>query len=174
MDKLKAEKLLEELDKYYDLQHFSLGLHTTNLQRSQAICNEGLLTGARALEGTIKFRGDLQQVQANDLNYFFPYTDHTVIIAIPSQFSAPRIEDNQGGYEPLCGFSRFFKKAENILPNHNRGSDGVLPNYYILGYYNKDYELTINPQCLLINEDTKNQFRKDVNTVKELDSLFIL
>ena len=165
-------KLLELLKEFYFKEPFSLGLHTTDENCAKAICQTGLKTGVRALEGTIKFRGDLKQVSAKDLDFFFPYTDHTVALAIPKKFDAPRISDNEGGYKPLCEFSRFFEKAQELLQNYQQDVEGLLPNYYVLGYYNKEYEFILNPKCLLFDSKSKMQFERDCLEVENNIAIF--
>lgn len=168
----KQDLLLEQLKKYYEQEPFSLGLHTTSQESAKAICKTGLKTGVRALEGTIKFRGDLQDVCGNDLVYFFPDTECTVVVAIPKKFDAPRITDNLGGYQPLCEFSQFFEKAQEALPNYQDNIQGVLPSYYVLGYYNKDFEFVVNEKCLLIDQEGKKQFENDCFDVDSYHALF--
>ena len=101
-------ELKNKLMQYYDNAPFSIGLHTTSSdQIAQNIMKTGLLTNARALEGTIKFKGDLSSLDDKELNYFFPYTDVTVVIIIPSIFKSEIVRDNKGGNEPLTEFSKF-------------------------------------------------------------------
>ena len=166
MQDIKQKEILTKLNKIYEKFPFSIGLHTTNNENAKQICEDGLKTGARALEGTIKFRGDLKNIVEKDLDYFFPYTNHTVIIAVPTCFKTSRIEDNKGGYEPLCGFSRFFERAQNILSNYSKDCEGLLPSYYILGYYDKNYNLIFNKKCLLLDKESEEKFKKDIKEYK--------
>ena len=168
-----AEKILDVLQQLYEIEKFSLGLHTTDKVSAELICKTGLKTGVRSLEGTVKLKGDLSQVSEKDLNYFFPYTTTTVAIAIPQMFDAPRIMDNKGGYEPLCEFSSFFNKAQHHLSAYRSNSiEGLLPNYYILGFYNKDFEFVVNPECFLYDEKAKAKMLEDIKFVQAQKVLF--
>ena len=158
----KIMDIKKDLEALYHEMPFSLGLHTTTQKNAKQICEEGLLCGARALEGTVKLRGDLLEMPDTDLDYFFPYTDHTVVVVIPKKFDAPRIEDNEGGYKPLCEFSRFFEQAQSVLPRYSEGIEGRLPSYYILGYYDKDFRFNFNPNCMLLNQDAKRDYEEDM------------
>ena len=166
-----VNKLLTNLNNLYEIQPFSLGLHTTDEMAAQSICKQGLKTGVRAIEGTVKFRGDMQQVTDRDLDYFFPYTTHTVVVVIPKEFDAPRIDDNQGGDMCLCEFSKFFKKASRVHDDYKDGYQGLLPSYYILGFYDKDFNFTVNNNCMLFNDDSKEKYLKDVEDVKSAHEL---
>lgn len=167
-----TNEIIKDLKELYKEMPFSVGLHTTNKESARAILKTGLKTGARVVEGTIKFRGDLNQVSEKDLDYFFPYTDHTVIVAIPKVFDAPRIEDNKGGNESLCEFSEFFENAQLFLPHYSDGLvGGVLPNYYILGYYDKEFKVIYNQDCMLFNKVKKEQFKKDVEVYENFKVL---
>lgn len=160
------EKLLAMLKELYKKSKFSLGLHTTDEHAAEAICRTGLKTGARALEGTLKIRGDIQQIVERDLRYFFPYTTHTVVVAIPGVYNTPRITDNKGGDKPLCEFSKFFKKAQLHLDSYrDEFHCGLLPNYYVVGYYDQDFRFVQNPECFLFNEETKKQMFADIEYV---------
>ena len=97
-----------------------------------------------------------------DFNYFFPYTDNTVIVLIPTIFNTPRIEDNMGGDQPLCEFSEFFDKAQTTLNNYQNGIEGSLPNYYVLGCYDKNYNITFNPNCMIFNHENYKKFKSDM------------
>lgn len=167
------EKILQTLKELYEIEKFSLGLHTTDEEAAKAICKTGLKTGVRALEGTLKIRGDLKQVDASDLRYFFPYTTHTVVVAIPGMFDTPRITDNKGGDESLCDFSKFFRKAKWHLDNfQDEHSRGVLPSYYVMGYYNQEFEFVVNPDCFLYNEESKKQMMEDIQFVQSQIDFF--
>lgn len=168
-------KILQALKELYEIEKFSLGLHTTDEDAAKAICKTGLKTGVRALEGTLKIRGDLSQVEEKDLRYFFPYTTHTVVVAIPEMFETPRIADNKGGDVSLCEFSKFFKKAKWHLKGYQeegKGWGGLLPNYYVMGYYNQEFEFVVNPECFLYNEESKKKMLKDIEYVQAQIDIF--
>lgn len=166
-------KILQTLKDLYQIEKFSLGLHTTDEEAAKAICKTGLKTGVRALEGTLKIRGDLRQVEERDLRYFFPYTTHTVVVAIPEMFETPRITDNKGGDEALCDFSRFFKKARWHLDSYeDESAMGLLPSYYVMGYYNQEFEFFVNPECYLYNEESKKQMLEDIQFVQSQIDIF--
>ena len=166
-------KILQTLKEFYEIEKFSLGLHTTNEEAAKAICRKGLKTGVRALEGTLKIRGDIKQVEESDLRYFFPFTTHTVVVAIPGMFETPRITDNKGGDESLCEFSKFFKKAKWHLDSYeDENSMGLLPNYYVMGYYNQEFEFIVNPDCFLYNEESKKKMLEDIKFVQAQIDIF--
>lgn len=172
----KAHDILQTLKEFYEIEKFSLGLHTTDEDSAKKICKTGLKTGVRALEGTLKFRGDLAQVSAQDLEYFFPYTTHTVVVAIPKMFDAPRINDNKGGNEPLCEFSKFFKKAswhhQDYQDQDNR-YHGNLPLCYIMGYYDQNFEFVVNPQCFLYDEKVREKMLEDIQFIQSQVNIFL-
>ena len=160
------KNILEELKKLNNINNFSLGLHTTSRQNAISIVNFGLMeTKCRAIEGTVSFKGDMNQVTEKDLDFFFPYTDATVIVAIPSQFNAPRIDDNQGGNSPLCEFSKFMELATIMcdqFPGFSYDKNGMgmalIPTELIVGYYDKDFNLTLNEDCMLYDENAGEKF----------------
>ena len=158
--------ILEKLNKLNNINKFSLGLHTTSKDNAISIVNFGLMeTKCRAIEGTVSFKGPMEGVTERDLDFFFPYTDATVIVAVPSQFNVPRIEDNLGGNKPLCEFSKFMELAtimRDQFPGFSYDKNGMgmalIPTELIVGYYDKDYNLTINEDCMLFDEDASEKF----------------
>lgn len=136
----------------------SIALHTTSEKKAaEAICKNGLYeTSERALEGTLKFFGRMSQLSASDFDYFFPYTNYTVVVAIPSQIEANRIKDNLGGNKPICEFSRLFsfsKIAKNQFPEFFYGTKIRVPPNLIIGFYDKDFHFYDNPLSQFSSED---------------------
>lgn len=147
---------------------FALGLHTTlGKETCDSICEKGLYTNHREFEGTVKVHGNFSEFGPEDLDFFFPYTDHTCIVAIPGCFNTPRIRDNLGGYTCICDFSKFYKHATHYLDGYtDEKYVNVLPSMYIVGYYDKDYNLTVNPNCYLFNEENYVKLQNDIDTMK--------
>ena len=155
---MNQELLYDKLMKYYGKLGFSLGLHTTDISSARSICRTGLKTHHRELEGTVSIRGDMKDVKPKDLDFFFPYTDTTVVICIPHPHEANRVWDNLGGYTPICGFSKMYHKAQKVLEDFKGPDSPVLPNYFVLGYYDKDYNFYENPDNLITNEDKHDRY----------------
>ena len=158
---MKYANVLNRLYDIYEKHGFSLGLHTTAKANAQEICETGLEErGCRTIEGTVKIFGDVaKDVQLEDLDWFFPYTNATVIVAIPSMWEASRGGDSKSGNEHTCQFS-VFCDAVHTNPPHpifaGFGKNGRkrIPPELIVGFYDKDGNLTINPQCALLQENS--------------------
>ena len=156
----KQEQLFEYLQVLAQMQDFSLGLHTTTgVETAKSVCETGLLIkGTRTVEGTLRLRGDMKQVELVDLNYFFPYTDVTVIVAIPEFFKTPRITDNKGGYEMLCEFSRFIDYVSvcerQKYPNYAFDNFPRIPPEFVVGYYDKEYNFVENKSCKMFSDES--------------------
>ena len=153
--------VLEVLKRIYKVNGFSLGLHTTNRQAAESILRKGLEERAgRTLEGTVKLFGDVKKdVELGDLDWFFPYTDTTVIVAIPSIFKIERGLDSDSGNLHTCDFSLFVslakdggqgKRAKEIFSNNYKMK---IPQELIIGYYDKNGEIKLNENCAMLYEN---------------------
>ncbi len=157
---MKYANVLNRLYDIYEKNGFSLGLHTTSRASAQEICKTGLEErGCRTIEGTVKIFGDVaKDVQLEDLDWFFHYTDATVIVAIPSMWEASRGGDSKSGNEHTCQFSVLCDAVINpphpIFKGFSRNGRCCIPPELIVGYYDKDGNLTINPQCALLQENS--------------------
>ena len=148
----KQEQLFEYLKVLQQMQAFSLGLHTTTGEATaKSICEIGLLIKGRPLEGTLKIRGGMDALSPKDLDFFFPYTDVTVMVAIPASFGTERIDDNLGGNNCLCEFSRYIKYGDNPMFDTDMPITSRVPPEFIIGYYDKQYGFVPNDKCKIFS-----------------------
>ena len=78
-----------------------------------------------------------------------------------------------GGDKQLCEFSTSFEKAQFHLDSYkDEFHNGLLSNYYIVGYYDQKFRFVQNPDCFLFNEETKKQMIEDINYVNSQFDLF--
>lgn len=167
----KYSHILEILRKIYKENKFSLGLHTTNHYSASSIIQSGLEErSGRTIEGTVKFFGDAQKdVKLGDLDWFFPYTNSTVIVAIPAIFKIERDLDSESGNKHTCDFSLFVEMAKNGHLGENAKSifsnDGKIsiPPELIVGYYDKLGSFTLNEKCELLNKNS--EFIKQIESI---------
>ena len=169
------ERLMEYLKLLQQIQPFSLGLHTTTgVETAESICENGLfIKGDRVVEGTLKLRGDMSQVEAEDIDFFFPYTNVTVIVAIPEFFHTPRITDNKGGYEIMCEFSRFIDHVSTMekkkYPNYTYKDTSRIPPEFVVGYYDKDFIFVENKKCKMFSDsNTVERIKNEYNECKPM------
>ena len=182
--------LFNTLQMLNEFNNFSLGLHSTkDKETAKLILQNGLNIRCGVCESTVKFRGSMNDVSKNDIDYFFPGNNYTVVIAIPSFLKADRITDNLGGDTCLCEFSKFVKATsllKNIFPefyNKNNKSlyETIIPSELIVGYYDKDYKFIENPKCRVFEKhvDGKKTYLEDLeerikNNKSSLDLLISL
>ncbi len=176
MAETKQERLFNYLNGLCQETGCSIGLHTTKgEEKAESICEKGLLVlGGKALEGTLKIRGYAGEFKKADVDWFFDafQTDHTVVVAIPKLFEAHRVGDNRGGYEPICEFSQFLKAVSTTLQKEfpeftSKNKEAQVPPQMILGYYDKDYEFTQNPDCWVYEKSDEKDYVKDLEERKE-------
>ena len=157
----KYSNVLEILKRIYKINSFSLGLHTTSKFSAESIVKNGLEERAgRTLEGTVKLFGDVKKdVELGDLDWFFPYTDATVIVAIPSMFKVERGLDADSGNLHTCDFSLFVslakdggqgKRAKEIFSSDFKMK---IPTELIIGYFDKNGQLKLNENCAMLYEN---------------------
>jgi len=164
--------ILNGLREIYKENKFSLGLHTTSSQNAKSIVKNGLEERyGRTLEGTVKLFGDAKNdVELGDLDWFFPYTDATVMVAIPSIFKVGRGLDADGGNKHTCDFSIFVTLAkygsfgDKVKEIFSRNGRLTIPPELIIGYYNKQGNLSINEKCAL--------FYKNHPFIKQLEEIY--
>lgn len=157
----KLENIVEYLMTLQQMQPFSLGLHTTSGEEvAKSICSTGLLVKGRPLEGTLKIRGDMSKLKPEDIDFFFPYTDVTVMVAIPASFGTERIDDNRGGNDCLCEFSKYVKYSQSPLFETDEPITWKVPPEFIIGYFDKGYNFHPNSKCKVFDIDGK--FIEDV------------
>lgn len=171
----------EILKNIYKTYPFSMGLHTTSKSKAENIAKEGLNEYCgRTLAGTVKVFGDLKKdVELGDFNWFFPKTDATVIVGIPACFGAKREMENasDGGNLHTNDFSLFLEFAKAGLIKNPEGvdeksfksakelfnNDGIgfkIPSELILGYYDKEGNITFNENCEFLKPNS--QFLKNL------------
>ena len=168
----KYFEILESLKKVYKINGFSLGLHTTNIESAKSILKTGLEErSGRTLEGTVKLFGDVKKdVEVSDLDWFFPYTDSTVLVGIPSIFKVERDIDSESGNKHTCDFSLFIDMASNGQMGKrskeifNKNGHMTIPSELIIGYYDKNGVVNVNENCVF--------FEKDSKFLKELESIW--
>lgn len=155
----KQEQLFEYLNTFNQLEGFSLGLHTTDSEtKAKSICENGLYMTFPVIERTVKMRGPMENTTEEDLNWFFPYTTHTIIVGIPKEFGVGRVGDNLGGDAHFSEFSKILKYIEATgdkerYPEFFDGDKFCVPSELILGYYDKDFNFVENPKCKLQDEE---------------------
>lgn len=173
--------ILGTLNEVYKTNPFSLGLHTTSQENAESIVKNGLFERCgRTLAGTVRIFGDVKNdVTIEDLDWFFHYTDATVIVAIPSFFKTERERESMGGQYHTSEFSVFLdcastgmlecaKKANEELGQSTESifSDGInfrIPPELILGYYDREGQLKLNENCVMLQKDSK--FLKNVEEI---------
>ena len=157
----KYSNVLEVLKRINKVNGFSLGLHTTSGFSAERIVGNGLEERAgRTMEGTVKIFGDVKNdVELGDLDWFFPYTDATVMVAIPSMFKVERGLDADGGNLHTSDFSLFVTLAKDGLMGDSAkeifGKNGRLkiPTELIIGYYDKSGQIHLNEKCAMLYEN---------------------
>lgn len=158
---MEYTEIFKKLNEIYEENPFSLALHTTYKANAESICQEGLEERAgRPIEGTIKIFGDCKkEATGKDLEWFFPYTDSTVIVGIPAIWEASRGGDSRGGSEHTCQFSIFCDTVRG--KTHHKAFDGfskngnkLIPPELIIGYYDKSGKMTINESCAFLQKDS--------------------
>ena len=169
----RYSNVLELLRKVYKVNSFSLGLHTTNSEASKSILRNGLEErSGRTIEGTVKFFGDAKNdVELGDLDWFFPYTDTTVMVGIPSIFEIERDLDSDSGNKHTSDFSVFISMANfgqmgTVAKSiFSSGGKQKIPSELIIGYYDKAGNICLNEKCELLKEDS--QFIKQIQKIWE-------
>lgn len=177
----KYSNILGTLNEIYKVNPFSLGLHTTSQANAESIVKNGLFErSGRTLAGTVRIFGNVKNdATTDDLDWFFHYTDATVIVAIPSFFETGRERESMGGQYHTSEFSVFLdcassgvlecaKEANEELGQSTESifSHGInfkIPPELILGYYDREGQLRLNENCTMLQKDSK--FLKNIEEI---------
>ena len=175
-------KFLDELNMFYHIEPFSLGIYRTKSKEdAKKIMSKGLvLTGKKSLEN-LSLEGDYGNLCKRD---FDPYLqDETIVlIAVPNGINfQPTAEDNNELANELFAMIELGKDQElsskiadktKVLKEYKQGKDGKIPSKFILGYVNvQDDELVLNGNSLYIfldKDKIKENIASEVNLVDSI------
>lgn len=174
-------KFLDELNMFYRIEPFSLGIFKAGTKEdAKKIMSKGLvLSGGEPLKNLF-LEGDYGNLCKRDFEQFLQ--DETIVlIAVPNGINfQPTTEDNELTNEVFAmielgkdkELSSKIATKTKVLREYKQGKDGKIPSKFILGYVNvQDDELVLNGNSLYIFLD-KDKIKENIaSEVNLIDSI---